>query len=459
MTQHGAKECLYCAADLTPAELQRAKEIFEACSVPARECKKADFNPKDVEQDLKRLAGSLEQHLCLSLLYFVALCCVVSFFCLLYACCVSLIAFFFVVVLYAHSSVGQEDCAVLIGMSDQATRSALASCVSLLLFCLFFSRPNGFSYFFPISSTHTHSFTHNTQHTTRNAYMHKLQLMKEDSRMGRYKPKSFDLSQYMKLDRAAMRALNLFPSATDCSSFVLPSFLPLPVFSSCSSVALSFFLSVCLSVLYVGLTGFGGWFFRFIHCLFVCLFVCVTRGGGGVGRNAIANKNMSVYGLLNRTRTAMGARLLSQWIKQPLISVPLIGLSVCLSPPPFRLYCFTPLKHHLSSVVVGYHQSIYFSFVFRFHAFGSLDLTHSHTHNREEAESDRVADGRRTVQTVSACVFCLFVNFLRLILSFYFCPLSLSPRPSLHSSLSFFRSLHPIDCLIDWCALCCRRII
>jgi DNA mismatch repair protein MSH2 len=36
------------------------------------------------------------------------------------------------------------------------------------------------------------------------------------------------------------------------------------------------------------------------------------------------DKNMSLFGLLNRCKTAMGSRLLKRWLKQPLLDIPLI---------------------------------------------------------------------------------------------------------------------------------------
>ncbi|KAK4702829.1 DNA mismatch repair protein MSH2, partial [Phenoliferia sp. Uapishka_3] len=79
-----------------------------------------------------------------------------------------------------------------------------------------------------------------------------LSLMSEDTNFGAYRLKHHDLSQYMKLDASALRALNLMPDPT----------------------------------------GMGG-----------------------------SNKNMSLFGLLNRCRTAQGTRLLAQWLKQPLVNL------------------------------------------------------------------------------------------------------------------------------------------
>ncbi|KAI5806232.1 muts domain V-domain-containing protein [Geopyxis carbonaria] len=76
-----------------------------------------------------------------------------------------------------------------------------------------------------------------------------LSLMSDELNFGQYRLYQHDLSQYMKLDASALRALNLMPGPRDGS------------------------------------------------------------------------KNMSLYGLLNKCKTAMGTRLLAQWLKQPLMSV------------------------------------------------------------------------------------------------------------------------------------------
>ncbi|KDN35895.1 DNA mismatch repair protein [Tilletiaria anomala UBC 951] len=80
------------------------------------------------------------------------------------------------------------------------------------------------------------------------ALINYLGLLRDSSNFGRYKLRTHDLAQYLRLDNSAMRALSLFPEP--------------------------------------GATGHS--------------------------------KSMSVFGLLNKCKTAQGTRMLSQWLKQPL---------------------------------------------------------------------------------------------------------------------------------------------
>lgn len=82
-----------------------------------------------------------------------------------------------------------------------------------------------------------------------------LGLMSDPGLHGQFALHHHDLSQYMKLDASALKALNLMPSPTEL----------------------------------------GG------------------------------NKNMSLYGLLNKCKTSQGQRLLARWLKQPLVNMHEIG--------------------------------------------------------------------------------------------------------------------------------------
>lgn len=77
-----------------------------------------------------------------------------------------------------------------------------------------------------------------------------LSLLSDISLHGRFRLHHHDLSQYMKLDASALKALNLMPNPQEL----------------------------------------GG------------------------------NKNMSLFGLLNRCKTSQGQRLLQRWLKQPLVN-------------------------------------------------------------------------------------------------------------------------------------------
>ena len=83
-----------------------------------------------------------------------------------------------------------------------------------------------------------------------------LSLLSDEGNFGAYRLKQHDLSQYMRLDASAIKALNLMPDPN----------------------------------------GLGG-----------------------------SSKTMSIFGLLNRCKTAQGTRLLAQWLKQPLINLHAIG--------------------------------------------------------------------------------------------------------------------------------------
>lgn len=73
--------------------------------------------------------------------------------------------------------------------------------------------------------------------------------MSDETAFGKYSLKHHDLSQYMRLDASALRALNLMPNPQDGA------------------------------------------------------------------------KSMSLFGLLNKCKTAQGSRLLGQWLKQPLLDI------------------------------------------------------------------------------------------------------------------------------------------
>merc|ERR1712073_197778 len=84
-----------------------------------------------------------------------------------------------------------------------------------------------------------------------NAAIHSMQLLNQfDSAQNQFSLKKYALSQYLRLDVAALKSLNVFPQQSGVES---------------------------------GVSGSAG----------------------------------SLYGLLNQTRTQIGARLLKKWLKQP----------------------------------------------------------------------------------------------------------------------------------------------
>jgi DNA mismatch repair protein MSH2 len=109
-----------------------------------------------------------------------------------------------------------------------------------------------------------------------------LDLMRDASNFGHYTLSQHDLRQYMRLDASAVMALTLLPNPRDQ--------------------------------------------------------VSMMNGGGSVGRGAApgasggglgpGSRNTSLLGLLNRCKTAQGARLIAQWLKQPLMNVH--EISTCL---------------------------------------------------------------------------------------------------------------------------------
>jgi len=96
-----------------------------------------------------------------------------------------------------------------------------------------------------------------------------LSLLADPSNHGMYTIRTHDLSQYMKLDASALKALNLVGNAGKI-------------------VRVSFFFSVPS------------------HSN------CFHQGD---------NKNTTLFGVLNKCKTSQGSRLLGTWLKQPLINL------------------------------------------------------------------------------------------------------------------------------------------
>ncbi|KAG1678939.1 DNA mismatch repair protein Msh2 [Nymphon striatum] len=101
-------------------------------------------------------------------------------------------------------------------------------------------------------------------------------LLGEECYFGQYKLTTFNLQQYIRLDNSVMKALNLFPTCQE-GNFI--NYIKLYI----DFVQMKIFFSA-------------------------------------------ADKMHSIYGLLNKCRTAQGQRLLGQWLKQPLIDINKIGM-------------------------------------------------------------------------------------------------------------------------------------
>ncbi|CAO3669338.1 unnamed protein product [Umbelopsis vinacea] len=161
LIQLGVKECIIPLDEAhKDYELIKLKGVLTRCNVVATERKRADFNTKDIEQDLNRLLD------------------------------------------------GEISVAAL---PEFEMKNAMAACACLVKY---------------------------------------LSILSDDTSFGKYTLKHHDLSQYMRLDASALRALNLMPSPQDGAA-----------------------------------------------------------------------KTMSLFGLLNKCKTAQGSRLLGQWLKQPLLDI------------------------------------------------------------------------------------------------------------------------------------------
>lgn len=155
--QRGAKECVVGSDSASSINTKKLFSLIERVGLPVTQRKPGDFKAQDIEQDLTRLVGSLDQH-----------------------------------------------------ASKLECKNATAAIACLIKY---------------------------------------TELLRDESGFGAFKLSLFDLSMYMKLDKTAMEALNLFPQPGE------------------------------------------------------------------------TDKNMCLYGLLNKGRTTSGSRMLAQWIKQPLLDI------------------------------------------------------------------------------------------------------------------------------------------
>jgi len=111
-----------------------------------------------------------------------------------------------------------------------------------------------------------------------NALISYLDLLSNNIHRGAYELHSHDLSQYMKLDSSAVRALTLMPDTNA-----------------------------------PGQTGAAA------------SVSGMHAGGSAITGRAGKDSSASLFGLLNKCKTGQGTRLLAMWLKQPLVNLHQIG--------------------------------------------------------------------------------------------------------------------------------------
>ncbi|PSR76174.1 hypothetical protein PHLCEN_2v8597 [Hermanssonia centrifuga] len=186
-------------------DLKKLKDVFERCNVVITERKPSEFTSKSIQDDLVRLLNPSSM----------------------------------------PSSSAGVDAASTIGMEFDISISKITDPYDLLAQLNFPNAPASLA-----------------------ALISYLSLLSDPSNHGSYTIRTHDLTQFMRLDASALRALNLTEAPGSAVSFATTT-------SASSDV-----------------TG--------------------TQG---------SNKNTTLFGLLNKCKTAQGSRLLGSWLKQPLINL------------------------------------------------------------------------------------------------------------------------------------------